>query len=505
MTVFKSYMQSAFALLIAALPQTATAQVTTSDLISAGMPAGLAEFASAVSSSEGTWTSLNQYGCAGAFQFCPATRTRYYSGSVESFLASPSAQVSAYRRYLADEWRLAERNNFTDLIGTNLCWEGVCRTIDASAILKACQFGCAYGGKLGNFHRTRDCDDRRSRDGNLVSVCTYLLRGAGYDVSDITGDFTPPPIPEGGVGTCFDRDLMAGTLGATSPFGVDRTGRASAGYHLGLDMVSSNGNGTPVFAGVPGTVVLSSANRTNSVFIETPDGRQRVGYLHGAARRVAQGDAVLPDTVVITQGDTGAPGAVHLHLEVHVSGEVMAAMGESAGRVWPLQSRGTFFGDKGSSGLSGASLEGAAPAPFYVVNPETYLHSRIQFRSSVLSASQYAAQGFSRPDGLTLEPTCAPSSDYLDGGMISSNGGHTSNGGVGDFGGALTGNPQTLANLASQGGRDAAIQYGQAAIGAAITGGNNADARRAHVSVMAGLILATFDLVPNAMVQRIGR
>ena len=469
----------------------AKAQVSEADLIAAGMPPSLAEFASAVTSSEGDWTSLNQYGCAGAFQFCPATRRRYYSGSVDSFLANPSHQVSAYRRYLADEWNLATRNGFDSLVGTNVCWNGDCAQITQSSILKACQFGCAYGGDLGIFHRTGDCD--AARDGNGVSVCTYLIRGSGFDVSEITGSSEPGAVPPGGVGTCFDRDLMAGTLNATSPFGVDRTGRASAGYHLGLDLVSSNGNGTPVFAGVPGTVVLSAANRTNSVFVETPDGRQRVGYLHGSARRVAQGDSVLPDTVVITQGDTGTPGAVHLHLEVHVAGEVIAAMGESAGQVWPLNSREAFFGNKSSSGLAGASLEGAAPAPFYVVNPETYLHGRVPFRDSILSAEQYAAQGFSRPDGLTLAPTCAPSSDYLNGGMVSSNGGHHANGGVGSFGAALIGNPQTLANLASQDSRDAAIQYGQAAIGAARTSSNNADARRARISVMAGLILSTED------------
>ncbi len=108
-------------------------------------------------------------------------------------------------------------------------------------------------------------------------------------MSGITGEIEPGPVLAGGIGTCFDRDLMAGTLTATSPFGVERTGRASAGYHLGLDLVSSNGNGTHVYAGVPGTVVFSAANRTNSVFVETPDGRQRVGYLHGQPQRAGRG------------------------------------------------------------------------------------------------------------------------------------------------------------------------------------------------------------------------
>ncbi len=345
-----SCMHGALALLLAMSPSAAMAQVSTAELINAGMPPGLADFASAVSSSEGNWNGVNQHGCAGAFQFCPSTRIRYHPSSLDSFLANPTAQVSAYRRYMADEWRLATRNGFDSLIGSEVCWSGQCRTITQSSILKACQFGCAYGGDLGIYHRTGDCD--AARDGNGVSVCTYLIRGAGYDVSGITGEVKPGPVLAGGIGTCFDRDLMsAAGLRATSPFGVDRTGRASSGYHLGLDLANDEGEGAHVYAGVPGTVVLSAANRTNSVFVETPDGRQRVGYLHGQARRVAQGHRVLPDTVVITQGDAGSPGATHLHLEVHVAGEIMASFGEAMGRVWPLEDRENFFGSKGSSGL----------------------------------------------------------------------------------------------------------------------------------------------------------
>lgn len=490
MKITQTCMQGAFALSLAISPLSAAAQVSAAEMIDAGMPPGLANFASAVSSSEGDWDSVNQYGCAGAFQFCPDTRVRYHPSSLESFLSSPTAQVSAYRRYMADEWQLATRNGFDELIGSQVCWGGSCRTITQSSIIKGCQFGCGYHGALGRYYRTGDCN--QARDGNGVSVCAYLIRGAGYDVSGVTGTAEPGPVLAGGIGTCFDRDLMnSAGLRVTSPFGVDRTGRASAGYHLGLDLVNDEGEGSQVFAGVPGTVVFSAANRTNSVFVETPDGRQRVGYLHGQARRVAQGDRVLPDTVVITQGDAGTPGATHLHLEVHVAGEIMAALGEDTGRAWPLEDRETFFGSKQSSGLSGASLAGAAPQPFYVVNPETYLHRRLPFRESLLSVEQYARQGFSRPDGLTLEPTCAPGANMLDGGMMSSNGGHNVMGGVAEAGVALLGNPQTSANLASSNGRDAAIQYGLAAIGSARNGSNMGRVMRSQIAVMTGLILTT--------------
>ena len=472
-----------------ALASSADAGVSRSELVAAGMPANLADFASVVSAAEGNWDSVNQYGCAGAFQFCPDTRRRYSTYSVENFLATPSEQVSAYRRYMTDEWRLAQRMGYTSLIGQNVCWDGRCATITASSIIMACQFGCASMGALGRFYRSADCN--QARDGNGMSVCTYLIRGAGYDVSAVTG--TPEPsVLVADITTCLQRDVftMAGAA-VSSPFGVDRTGRASAGYHLGLDLVNSAGRGDLVFAGLDGRVVNSTGDRTNTVFIETSDGRQRIGYLHGQARRVALGDAVLADTVVITMGDTGSPGAVHLHLEVHVSGEVMASLGEAAGRVWPLGSRTAFFGDKGSSGLMGAALEGNAPAAFYVVNPETYLHTRIPFRPALLTS--YASQGLNRPDGLTLEPTCSPSADMvMRGGVASNNGGATPGGGWAEFGTAAAGNMQVLVNMAASDGRDATIQYGQAAIGDARLGVGSRDNSRMRTAMLAGLILGSW-------------
>ena len=467
----------------------AQAGVSPAEMIAAGMPASLAEFAAAVSASEGNWTSVNPHGCAGAFQFCPSTRTRYSPFSVEDFLASPREQVSVYRRYMADEWRRAQRMGYTSLIGRNICWDSRCATISAGSIIKACQFGCGNGGKLWTYWSRGDCDTPGVRDSNGMSVCTYLIRGSGYDVSAITGETDPGELTAG-ITTCLMRDpISIAGAAVSSPFGVDRTGRASAGYHLGLDLVNSVGRGDNVFAEVDGVVVRSHADSTNSVFIETSDGRQRIGFLHGQARRVTVGDAVLTDTIVITMGDTGSPGAVHLHLEVHVSGEVMASLGEAAGRVWPLQSRERFFGNKGSSGLLGSTLEGAAPAAFYVVNPETYLHSRIPFRPAILTA--YASQGLNRPDGLTLEPTCSPSPDMLlSGGMASSNGGFAPGGGWSDFGVAAMANLQTLVNLAASDGRDAAIQYGQAAIGDARLGTGDRANAEAQSMMLAGLILA---------------
>jgi len=156
-------------------------------LIAAGMSANCAPFAAKVSASEGNFGTTNQYGCLGAFQFCPGTFERYYRSDARSFLNDPQAQVAAWSKYERDSWSQAERNGLTSLVGQQVCHGGRCATIDQSAILFACQFGCGKGGKLANFAASGDCNARNVKDGNLVSVCSYMIKGAGYDASCFTG------------------------------------------------------------------------------------------------------------------------------------------------------------------------------------------------------------------------------------------------------------------------------------------------------------------------------
>ncbi|CAH1662940.1 acyltransferase [Rhodopseudomonas palustris] len=166
----------------------ALAGESAASLTSAGIPANCANFAAKVSSSEGNFGSINQAGCLGAFQFCPGTFERYYNGNAQSFLNDPSAQVAAWTRYQQDEWSKAQSNGMTSLIGQQVCYGGRCATVDQSAILMACQFGCGPRGKLANYAAGGDCNARNVKDGNGVSVCSYLIRGAGYDASCFTGD-----------------------------------------------------------------------------------------------------------------------------------------------------------------------------------------------------------------------------------------------------------------------------------------------------------------------------
>ncbi|MDX8521143.1 acyltransferase [Mesorhizobium dulcispinae] len=158
-------------------------------LVAAGLNILCAPFGARVSASEGNFRSNSpKYHCLGAFQFCPGTFEIYYSRSAAQFLASPSDQVVAWTRYERVQWQLAVKYKLTELVGTEVCvGTNNCKKIDASAILMACQFGCGNKGKLSNYRQGRDCDARNVKDGNLVSVCTYLYKGAGYNVSCFTG------------------------------------------------------------------------------------------------------------------------------------------------------------------------------------------------------------------------------------------------------------------------------------------------------------------------------
>lgn len=177
----------------------AQAGASASSISAAGMQSNCVPFAAKVSASEGNWSTVNRYGCLGAFQFCPGTFERYYSGSASSFLSNPSAQVDAWTRYQQNEWRAAQNAGSTSLIGQQVCSGGKCAIVDESAILMGCQFGCGPKGKLANFARNGgQCvrgnnpakpngGSSPTNDGNGVCVATYLVKGAGYDASCFTG------------------------------------------------------------------------------------------------------------------------------------------------------------------------------------------------------------------------------------------------------------------------------------------------------------------------------
>jgi hypothetical protein len=156
-------------------------------LTGAGMPLECAPFGAKVSASEGNFTTISNVGCLGAFQFCPGTFEDYYSKSPEEFLKTPADQVHAWSHYQHDQWTMVMKNHLDSLIDKRVCYNNRCAVIHQSAIIMACQFGCGAQGKLANYIRNSNCNAREVMDGNGTSVCEYLVKGAGYDVSCFTG------------------------------------------------------------------------------------------------------------------------------------------------------------------------------------------------------------------------------------------------------------------------------------------------------------------------------
>ena len=208
-------------------------------------------------------------------------------------------------------------------------------------------------------------------------------------------------------GVCLSHAIMS-TSGqrVSSPYGVDRTGRASVGWHQGLDLVNSVGKGDPIYAGVNGKVITAgSGSGGNRVVIETSDGSQRFIFMHlDSVHRDVRGTGatVTPDTQIGTMGDTGSPGAVHLHLGTVIQGEKLQSVGMES-RIW--ESPQGWTGSKKSKPLTADQVASALPSSFYFINPEPFLPNRVKFPAELASA--YASQGISRPDGLTLPNNCS--------------------------------------------------------------------------------------------------
>lgn len=236
----------------------------------------------------------------------------------------------------------------------------------------------------------------------------------GSDTSEDEGEYTAEQVAndvaeEGRTvaGVCMTHSILSTSgLRVSSPYGVDRTGRASAGWHQGLDLVNSVGRGDPVYAGVNGRVVVAgSGSGGNRVVIETTDSSQRFVFMHldSIHRDVRQvGTAVMADTQIGTMGDTGSPGSVHLHLGALIEGSKLEGAGLES-RIW--ESPGGWTGSKSARPLTADQVASALPESFYFVNPEPFLPDRAAFPASLAAA--YASQGISRPDGMTLPNNCA--------------------------------------------------------------------------------------------------
>lgn len=109
---------------------------------------------------------------------------------------------------------------------------------------------------------------------------------------------------------CPVRDFYYGDgLGAPRPGG--RT-------HAGLDLMGSRGE--PIYAIDSGTVTRSGYQSNGSLILDITGSRGMYFYGHFDKILVGYGASIKAGQLIGYMGDTGSPGAVHLHLEVRPNG-----------------------------------------------------------------------------------------------------------------------------------------------------------------------------------------
>jgi murein DD-endopeptidase MepM/ murein hydrolase activator NlpD len=309
-------------------------------------------------------------------------------------------------RFVASGYTGASLSGLSQILSQNFPAEPTVERLDRYVVGRIASGAAAHGGVAGA--------------SGYGGSATAGQSGAAYNTQKVSDAKTSAGATVSGVCMSHPMMTMSGAR-VSSPYGVDRTGRASAGWHQGLDMVNSVGRGDPVYAGINGKVIVAgSGSGGNRVVIETNDGTQRFVFMHldSVHRDVrVPGAVVTPETQIGTMGDTGSAGAVHLHVGALLTGSKLQGAG-MASRVW--KSPGGWTGSKKASPLTVDQITSALPTSYYFVNPEPFLPSRIAFPAEL--ASGYASQGISRPDGLTLPNNCAVG-DLANAPMASTGGG----------------------------------------------------------------------------------
>lgn len=215
--------------------------------------------------------------------------------------------------------------------------------------------------------------------------------------------------------TCLTTDVLspAGAI-VTSPFGVDRTGRASAGWHQGLDIANRAGMGDPIKSGSNGTVSYRFQERGAGHYMTVTSGDTRYLYMHmRRALMELSGKAVQAGEQI---GELGCSGmsqcAPHLHLGMMLRGDALQKTG-AGGRVWKEG------GTKLSTPLTGDAIKSAMPTAWYLTNPEPFLPRQIPMDGSGGKSAVYGPQlGGWRSQ--TLPRTCSPDQNVLDNPRIAS-------------------------------------------------------------------------------------
>ncbi|MEM1486426.1 M23 family metallopeptidase (plasmid) [Oscillospiraceae bacterium PP1C4] len=135
-------------------------------------------------------------------------------------------------------------------------------------------------------------------------------------------------------------EVLMETKGArqivANPFDIDWTGSYSSIYGYRLDPLEGDGlqfhrgldvpmpTGTPIRAGVTGTVLETGYNDTygNFIVIKDKKGETQVKYAHCDQLKLSAGAEITAgETIIATVGNTGGSTGEHLHIEVKENGE----------------------------------------------------------------------------------------------------------------------------------------------------------------------------------------
>lgn len=229
------------------------------------------------------------------------------------------------------------------------------------------------------------------------------VRGGAGTILALAGTLSASPAAYGATCLVHRTNLAAGEK-IISPYGVDRTGRASAGWHQGLDIINNAGLGDPILSGSAGTVSFTHQRHGHGAgdYAVVTSGDMRYLYLH--MRRVMTELADKSVSAGQQIGEMGCSGLancpVHLHLGAMMRGDALKASG-AGGRVWREGS------GKSASPLTADQIKGAMPAAWYLVNPEPFLDHQVPFDGSGGQPAVYGPQmGGWRSQ--TLPRTCSP-------------------------------------------------------------------------------------------------
>jgi len=89
--------------------------------------------------------------------------------------------------------------------------------------------------------------------------------------------------------------------------------------HMGLDLLGTSG--TPIYAVDAGKVTRSGYQGNGALILDITDKKGSMWfYGHFTKIFFSEGDTVKAGQLIGTMGDTGSPGAVHLHIELRPNG-----------------------------------------------------------------------------------------------------------------------------------------------------------------------------------------